>query len=231
MPACLHVSSFFFYTSNMASASETPPPSEEVAECGSLKRKRGAGRGGAGAKYCSMSPWQRKEQFPDEPFEVRISDNNEEYLFCTCCGKPVSHQQETFVQSHVVNKGHQQARKTWKLREQKRAERASEPPVQSCCTLRVQEGRLRHRNFSAIFPQFSAIFRNFSAIFPQFFAIGFDPPRPQFFPPPLPHTGHGRRFPPGDPPAPLLLLHFPRFFPTPLRLLLQPLLFLGGDGL
>ena len=90
---------FFFYTSNMASASETPPPSEEVAECGSLKRKRGAGRGGAGAKYCSMSPWQRKEQFPDEPFEVRISDNNEEYLFCTCCGKPVSHQQKTFVQS------------------------------------------------------------------------------------------------------------------------------------
>ena len=32
---------------------------------------------------------------------------------------------------------------------------------------------------------FSAIFRNFSAIFPQFFAIRFDPPRPQFFPPPV----------------------------------------------
>ena len=61
-----------------------------------------------------MSPWQRKEQFPDEPFDVRVSDNNEEYLFCTCCGKLVSHQQKTFVQSHVDSKGHQQAHKTWK---------------------------------------------------------------------------------------------------------------------
>ena len=53
-------------------------------------------------------------------------------------------------------------------------------------------GKLRSaifRNFPQFrnFSQFSAIFRNFPqfpAIFPQFFAIGFDPPRPQFPPPP-----------------------------------------------
>ena len=57
---------FFPATSNMASPSETlslEPESEEVVESGPLKRKRGASRGGAGAKYCSMSPWQRKKQF------------------------------------------------------------------------------------------------------------------------------------------------------------------------
>ena len=89
----------------MASPSETLSPkqqSQEVAESGPLKRKRGTGRGGAGAKYCSMSPWQRKEQFPNEPFEVRISDKGKEYLFCGCCGN----QQKTFVQSHIDSKGH-----------------------------------------------------------------------------------------------------------------------------
>ena len=39
---------------------------------------------------------------------------------------------------------------------------------------------------SQFFRNFPAIFRNFPAIFPQFFAIGFDPPRPQFPPPPWP---------------------------------------------
>ena len=53
---------------------------------------------------------------------------------------------------------------------------------------RVQEGRLRHRNFSAISPQF---FCNFSAVFPQFFAIGFDPPDRN---PPPPCCHPGRRF-------------------------------------
>ena len=57
-----------------------------------------------------------------------------------------------------------------------------------CCNSRGGE-KLRSaifRNFPQFrnFSQFSAIFRNFSAIFPQFFAIGFDPPRPQFPPPP-----------------------------------------------
>ena len=52
-------------------------------------------------------------------------------------------------------------------------------------------GGIEVRNFSqfSAISQFFAIFRNFSqfsAIFPQFFAIGFDPPRPQFPPPPLP---------------------------------------------
>ena len=47
----------------MASPSDTlslEQESEAVLETGPLKRKHGAGCGGAGAKYCSMSLWQRK---------------------------------------------------------------------------------------------------------------------------------------------------------------------------
>ena len=42
-------------------------------------------------------------------------------------------------------------------------------PEQRCCSLRLWEVWLRHRNF----PQ---LFRNFPAIFPHFFAIAFDAP-------------------------------------------------------
>ena len=42
------------------------------------------------------------------------------------------------------------------------------PPVQRCCSLRLREVWLRHRNFHAIFPQLS---RNFCAFVPQFPAI------------------------------------------------------------
>ena len=72
-------------------------------------------------------------------------------------------------------------------------------------------GEIEVRNFSqfSAISQFFAIFRNFSqfsAIFPQFFAIGFDPPRPQFPPPPGPthvHRGqHPWRIPPPNPDTP-----------------------------
>ena len=36
------------------------------------KRKRGLGKGGAAAKYCTMSVAARMAQFPDEPFEERL---------------------------------------------------------------------------------------------------------------------------------------------------------------
>ena len=81
-------------------------------------------------------------------------------------------------------------------------------------------GKIEVRNFSQFsaisqffaifrnFSQFSAIFRNFPAIFPQFFAIEFDPPRPQFFPPsdlcgPLPRLppAPALRMRPGMPPG------------------------------
>ena len=62
--------------------------------------------------------------------KLRVSDKSEEYLFCTCCGKPGSHQQNAFVQSHVDIKGQQQACKIWKLREQKCAERAHGTPTE-----------------------------------------------------------------------------------------------------
>ena len=55
------------------------PPSKSLRR---FLRKCGAGRQGVGAKYCSMSPWQRKEQFPTEPFEVRISDKGVHRALC-----------------------------------------------------------------------------------------------------------------------------------------------------
>ena len=76
-----------------------------------------------------MSPWQRNEYLPYEPLEVRVSDKNEDDLFCSSYAKAVSHQQETFVQSHTDSKGHQQAHNMDKLREQKHAERAEATPI------------------------------------------------------------------------------------------------------
>ena len=68
----------FVAPSNVASSSETLSPgqvAEEVIAYGPWKRKRGAGCGGAGAMvrgFCSMSPWQRKEQYPHEPCEAAV---------------------------------------------------------------------------------------------------------------------------------------------------------------
>ena len=164
--------------------------------------KRGAGRGGSGAKYCSMFPLQTKEQFPDEPFEVRVSDQNEEHLFSMCCGKPVSHQQKTFVQSHTDSKGHQQARKTWE--EQKCAERADGTPTpevqQRVISLAqptllhvARTNELRYAAQDDLGPRRVAygiaIFRNFPAIFRNWIDPP-PPPRPQS-PPPCCRTGVG----------------------------------------
>ena len=48
----------------------------------------------------------------------------------------------------------------------------SEPPVQKCCSLRLREDWLRHRNFFYFFAFFSQFFTKFS----RFFAIGLKTP-------------------------------------------------------
>ena len=55
------------------------------------KRKRGLGKGGAAAKYCTMSVAARMAQFPDEPFEERLDLLNQPMMWCLACGKPVAH--------------------------------------------------------------------------------------------------------------------------------------------
>ena len=51
------------------------------------KRKRGLGKGGAAAKYCTMSVAARMAQFPDEPFEERLDLLNQPMMWCLACGK------------------------------------------------------------------------------------------------------------------------------------------------
>lgn len=52
-----------------------------------------------------FTPRQQKEKFPDQSFEVGISDNNDEVLFCKPCGKPLSHQSKTFISTHINTGG------------------------------------------------------------------------------------------------------------------------------
>jgi hypothetical protein len=67
------------------------------------KRKRGLGKGGAAAKYCTMSVAARMAQFPDEPFEERLDLLNQPMMWCLACGKPVAHQTKSFVASHLID--------------------------------------------------------------------------------------------------------------------------------
>ena len=70
------------------------------------KRKRGLGKGGAAAKYCTMSVPARMAQFPDEPFEERLDLLNQPMMWCLACGKPVAHQTKSFVASHLTRQCH-----------------------------------------------------------------------------------------------------------------------------
>ena len=72
----LEMSDSMPYTSlcehNSADGNNTPP----------WRKVRGKGKGGAGAKYCTMSPGTRKEQFPGHPLSVRTNDFGIEVLWC-----------------------------------------------------------------------------------------------------------------------------------------------------
>ena len=61
------------------------------------KRKRGLGKGGAAAKYCTMS---------DEPFEERLARLNKPMMWYLACGKPVAHQTKSFAVSHLTKQCH-----------------------------------------------------------------------------------------------------------------------------
>ena len=65
------------------------------------QKARGKGQGGQKARYATqMTPAAQAAQYPDEPFTVKQTDAGER-LLCLCCGKPVSHQTKSFVDSHI----------------------------------------------------------------------------------------------------------------------------------
>ena len=93
---------FLFLCSQMSSTSGD-------SDSGKGKRpvKRGKGQGGQKARYATqMTLAAGAAQYPNEPFTVKQTDAGER-LWCLCCGKPVSHQTKTFVESHINNKSHQ----------------------------------------------------------------------------------------------------------------------------
>ena len=73
------------------------------------------GKGGASAKYCTMSPWKWKEQFPRHPLSVRSNDLGIKVLWCDACGCPVSHTTKSTVQGHLGRKKHAVAIETMKV--------------------------------------------------------------------------------------------------------------------
>ena len=84
---------------------------------------RGKGKGGAGAKYCTMGPLKRKEQFPDHPLSVTKNDMGIEVLWCNACGCPVSHMAKSCAQGHLDSNKHQAAAKRMKKRDKVQARR------------------------------------------------------------------------------------------------------------
>ena len=81
------------------------PPSEPTSDDGNSpprRKVRGKGRGGAGAKYCTMGPGKRKEQFPGHPLSLRTNDLGIEVLWCDACGCPVSHTTKSTAFSRVM---------------------------------------------------------------------------------------------------------------------------------
>ena len=84
------------------------------------KRKRGLGKGGAAAHYCTMSVASRMAQFPEEPFEESLGSLNQSIMRCLACGKPVSHQTRTCVKQHIDSKIHSKGTETLKRQKAKR---------------------------------------------------------------------------------------------------------------
>jgi hypothetical protein len=79
---------------------ENPTSDASSGERTQKKRKRGLGKGGAAANYCTMSVASRMAQFPNEPFEERVGSLNQSVMWCLGCGKPVSHQTRNFGACH-----------------------------------------------------------------------------------------------------------------------------------
>ena len=110
------------------------PSSEHTSDDGNSpprRKVRGKGRGGAGAKYCTMGPGERKEQFPGHPLSVRTNDLGIEVLWCDACGCPVSHTTKSTVQGHLDSKKHQAAVETMQTREKARVERRLEAEAEA----------------------------------------------------------------------------------------------------
>ena len=98
----------------------------------STTRRRGLGQGGAKAKYCGqMTPQTRLSTMASsgtnvEMFDVRLTDSGGEKIWCLCCGKPVFHEQLTFMKSHMSTQGHKKNLDMWQKRRQKQKEVAAE---------------------------------------------------------------------------------------------------------
>ena len=82
-------------------------------------QKRGLGKGGAAAHYCTMSVASRMAQFPEEPFEERLGSLNQSIMWCLDCGKPISHQTRTCVKQHI-DSTHSKGTETLKRQKAKR---------------------------------------------------------------------------------------------------------------
>lgn len=72
---------------------------------------------GVAARYCEMGPQKRMAQYASGLFDVRPSPlTGHDCLWCAPCGKPVSHQSKTFVDSHIKSKSHKEAVGVWEKR-------------------------------------------------------------------------------------------------------------------
>ena len=101
------------------------------------------------------------------PFAVTVSGKNEDYLVRSSCAKPVSHQQTTFVQSHIEGWFRQLLCQWTTLYD---AKKNRYPCLQKCCSLTLKEGLRTPSHFSCTFPtiscSFPAIYRNWVGVSP-----------------------------------------------------------------
>ena len=90
---------------SMPSTSPCEPNSDDGHNTPPQCKVCGKGKGGAGAKYCTMSPWKQKEQFLGRSLSVCTNDLGIEALWCDACGCPVSHKTKSTVQGHCQGFG------------------------------------------------------------------------------------------------------------------------------
>ena len=93
--------------------------------------KRGLGKGGAAARYCTMSPKARLAQYPNQPLAVREGQDGADELWCTCCGKPVSHWTKTQVDTHIQGKKHLESKAEWDDKNKKRKRETEEDALEA----------------------------------------------------------------------------------------------------
>ena len=99
---------------------ENPASDASFGEHTQKKWKRGLGKGGAAANYCTMSVASRMAQCPEEPFEEQLGSFNQSIMWCLGRGKPVSHQTKTCVKQHVNSYTHKKGKETLKKQKAKR---------------------------------------------------------------------------------------------------------------